>query len=444
MSARTASRESADPRTDIIDRAILTNLVVRGRPVTPLHRHNAKALSLPVTLPRGSSAQFNGFLHAYQALDLRKSSAHEEDTLTINRRLLVIICAGFCLTALVAADSSFVSHFSHITTVASTVPGNGDVNPYGVAIVPVSSGALVKNSVLISNFNNSANLQGTGSTIVEINASGSLTPFANLGAVSVPGPCPGGVGLTTALVVLRSGWVIVGSLPTTDGTAATAQSGCLIVLDNNGQAVETISGTDVNGPWDMTALDKGSSAVLFVTNVLNGTVAAGGAVVSQGSVLRIVLDTTTPLPMETSRKVIASAFGERTDPNALVVGPTGLGLGADGTLFVADTVQSRIAAITSAAGRSMDALAGTTVAQGGGLKQPLGLVIAPNGDIVTVNGGNGHMVEVTTNGTQLSARFVDVTHLKGGAGNLFGLAIAPGGLGVYYVDDGNNTLNLLH
>jgi hypothetical protein len=364
--------------------------------------------------------------------------------LTIKKQLMSIISAGLFLTALVAADNSFLSNFSHITTVASTVPGNGDVNPYGVAIVPVSSGALVKDSVLVSNFNNASNLQGTGSTIVEISSNGTVTPFASLGAASLPGPCPGGVGLTTALAVLRSGWVIVGSLPTSDGTAATAQSGCLIVLDNNGQAVKTITGPEVNGPWDMTALDSGGSAVLFVTNVLNGTVAASGQVVSQGSVLRIVLDTTTPLPTETSRKVIASAFQERTDPNALVIGPTGLGLGADGTLFVADTLQNRIAAISSAVSRSTDAGSGTTVAQGGALKQPLGLAVAPNGDIITVNGGDGHMVGIAANGTQLSARLVDVSHMKGGAGTLFGLAIAPGGLGVYFVDDGNNTLNLLH
>jgi hypothetical protein len=42
--------------------------------------------------------------------------------------------------------------------VSSAVPGNGDVNPYGVAIVPVTQGALVKGNMLVSNFNNSANL----------------------------------------------------------------------------------------------------------------------------------------------------------------------------------------------------------------------------------------------------------------------------------------------
>src|SRR5215469_2780328 len=109
---------------------------------------------------------------------------------------------------------SFVGGFNTIDMVGSTVPMNGDVNPYGVAVAPVSKGRLVRGDVLISNFNNSGNLQGTGTTIVEVSPSGSVSQFAVIDASSLPGPCPGGVGLTTALVVLRSGWVIVGSLPT--------------------------------------------------------------------------------------------------------------------------------------------------------------------------------------------------------------------------------------
>ncbi len=69
---------------------------------------------------------------------------------------------------------------------------------------------------------------------------------------ALPGRCPGGVGLTTALGVLRSGWVVVGSLPTSDGTAATAKAGCLIVLDSHGRVRETLRGNGINGPWDMT------------------------------------------------------------------------------------------------------------------------------------------------------------------------------------------------
>lgn len=350
-----------------------------------------------------------------------------------------------CLPQAWADDDhdAFIQNFNNPATVASTVPGNGDVNPYGVAVVPVTAGSLVKGNVLISNFNNSSNLQGTGTTIDQISPNGNVSLFATIDAGALPGPCPGGVGLTTALVALRSGFVVVGSLPTTDGTAATAQAGCLIVLDSGGNVVATLAGDGINGPWDMTALDLNYAAVLFVTNVLNGTVAAGGSVVNQGSVLRIVLLTPAGgAPRELARTTIAAGFGERTDPAALVIGPTGLGLSSEGKLYVADTLNNRIALIHDALSRREDAKDGHTVSAGKELNGPLGLAIAPNGDILTVNAGDGNMVETTPEGKQVAIKAVDVSNQ--GGGTLFGLAIAPEGKGVYYVDDGNNTLNLLH
>ncbi len=347
------------------------------------------------------------------------------------------------------AQPPFLAGLSKIKTLTSTIPGNGDVNPYGVAVVPVKQGALDAGNILVSNFNDVSNLQGKGTTIVQISPSGSLTPFATITARSLQGhgSCPGGVGLTTALVALQSGFVIVGSLPTSDGTAATAQAGCLIVLDSNGNVVMTLSGNGINGPWDMTALEMGTSVTLFVTNVLNGTVAANGAVVSQGSVLRIGVSTSGGGFTPTSFTTIASTFDERTDPAALVIGPTGLGLEADGTgdftLFVADTLRSRVAAISKALTRPADAMNGATVREGGDLKSPLGLAIAPNGDILTVNAGTALIVGTTPNGRPAGSHFIDVSHSRNGAGTLFGLAVAPDGDGVYFVDDGNNTLNIL-
>ncbi len=193
----------------------------------------------------------------------------------------------------------------------------------------------------------------------------------------------------------------------------------------------------------MTALDLKYVAVLFVTNVLNGTVAAGGSVVSHGSVLRILLGIPpSGTPRELARAVIANGFEERTDPTALVLGPTGLGLDFEGRLFVADTLQNRIAVIPDALFRLEDAGAGITVSQGGALNQPLGLAIAPNGDIITVNGGDGNIVETTAGGKQVAVKGIDVSDQ--GAGTLFGLAIASNAKGIYFVDDGNNSLNLLH
>jgi DNA-binding beta-propeller fold protein YncE len=84
---------------------------------------------------------------------------------------------------------------------------------------------------------------------------------------------------------------------------------------------------------------------------------------------------------------------------------------------------------------------GTTVSVGGKLSQPLGLILAPNGDILTANAGNGNIVETTPAGKQLIAQTADK---KTGAGSLFGLVVNPAANGIYYVDDGDNTLKLLH
>lgn len=350
-----------------------------------------------------------------------------------------------CSALLVATAALSAQGQSHISVVASTVPSNGDVNPYGIAQVLQSAGALVAGNILVSNFNSNANLQGTGTTIVQISPAGKTSLFAQIDSSTLPGPCPGGVGLTTALVVLRAGWVVVGSLPTTDGTAATAQPGCLLVLNNQGKVVETFYGSLINGPWDMTAWDAGSFADLFVTNVLNGTVAADGKVISKGTVIRLALAVSATAPPDLqSITVIGSGFRERTDPAALVIGPTGLGLDATAHfLYVADSLRNRIAAIPNPVSRDTTAGIGSTVTSGGSLNDPLGLTLATNGDILTVNGNDGFMVETTPAGNQIQKVLLDSTGTPPGAGALFGLIDVPG-VGVYYVDDASNTLNLFH
>ena len=83
------------------------------------------------------------------------------------------------------------------------------------------------------------------------------------------------------------------------------------------------------------------------------------------------------------------------------------------------------------------------MSKGSALNSPLGLAIAPNGHILTVNGADGNMVETTPHGTQVAVVTVDKN--SGGAGNLFGLAVKPGADAVYFVDDFgmDNNLQLL-
>jgi hypothetical protein len=343
------------------------------------------------------------------------------------------------------SPGSFIGHFTTLSDGVSTVPANGDVNPYGVAVVSQSQGKLQRGDVLVSNFNDSANLQGTGSTIVEVSPAGQQTLFAQINASSLPGSCPGGVGLTTALAILPGGWVVVGSTPSTDGTTATSGAGCLIVLDSQGTVRETIAGDGIDGPWDMTTLSFGDFAELFVTNVLNGTAAAGGAVVPGGTVLRLLVRVLADSPPQVlAMTTIGSGFFEQSSSSAFVVGPTGLGLGRDGTLYIADTGENRITGIPDAVTRTTSAGTGFQLTAGGMLNGPLGLTIAPNGDVLTVNGGDGFIVETSPGGQQVARFLLDNSGTPPGAGALFGLAVAPQGSGVYYVDDATNALRLLN
>jgi hypothetical protein len=364
--------------------------------------------------------------------------------------LAVLFIAGAGMSYAAQPESAAKSHT--ISTVSSTIPSNGDINPYGVYRVSRSVGRLNRGSILVSNFNNSANLQGTGTTLVQIAPDGTFSLFAQIDPNNLPGPCPGGVGLTTALVVLRSGWVIVGSLPTTDGTSATAQAGCLLVLDSNGNVAETITDSQINGPWDMTVFDetgeegnRSSDATLFVTNVLNGTVAGGGQIVDQGTVLRISLAVHQgSAPTVKSIAVVGSGFPERTDPAALVIGPTGVTLSKNNkVLYVADSLNNLIAAISDPLTRQSSDNTGSTVSSGRPLNDPLGMALAVNGDILTVNGNDGFLVDTNPKGLVVFTTLLDNTGNPPGAGALFGLTDVAG-QGIYFVDDASNTLNLFH
>jgi hypothetical protein len=364
-----------------------------------------------------------------------------------NGRTLAVLATLLAYAAIApvgasAFETAFTKPFKTVTQIGSTVPADGDVNPYGIVNVATSSGKLVAGDILISNFNDAENKQGTGSTIVQLTPSGHQSLFAQITPASLGSEtCPGGIGLTTALAILPQGYVVVGSLPTKNGKAATAKEGCLIVLNSAGVPVETISGSPIDGPWDLTAVSQGNDATLFVSNVLNGTVEAKGTPVDQGTVVRIKLHVTAKKPPKvTSETVIAEGFGEVTNPAALVIGPTGDTLGQEGTLFVADTLGNRIAAIPDALTRQTPlGEGGETVATGGFLNGPLGMTLAPNGDILTANANDGHIVETTPAGAEFQP-----AETGAGEGGLFGLTVAPNLKGVYFVNDAANTLELLH
>jgi hypothetical protein len=337
---------------------------------------------------------------------------------------------------------SFLGQLRAGSQIASTVPANGDVNPYGVAAVPASAGQLTAGNILVSNYNDKANVQGTGTTIVQVSPAGRTTLFADVAKLPTGMACPGGIGLTTALGILPGGWVVVGSLPTTKSGALPGldPAGCLIVLNDQGTPVQTITGKNIVGPWDLAVTSTATSAQVFVSNALGGNTSTsnGTPVTGNCTVVRLDFDLSSAAPpMLTGTTVVGSGYPWQANKAAVVLAPTGLTLGHNGTLYVADTQTNTISAIPQATTRTTaQAATAGLLSAGGALDAPLGMTLAPNGNLIVVNGNNGNAVEITPAGHQLTTR----TLVKNGAGDLFGIITTPDG--IVAVNDGTNALEL--
>jgi hypothetical protein len=348
----------------------------------------------------------------------------------------ILSAAAFTLLAAAASAQSVKSIFPLFPGSASTIPQNGDVNPYGVTIVPktlAAGGGLQPGDILVSNFNNNQNLQGTGSTIVRITRAGSVSTFYTSSSAQT--------GLSAALGVLTNGVVLIGNLPTADGTSATVSAGQIGVLDRFGDFVGTIGSlATVDGPWSMAVYDTGSAGVgtahVFLSNVLSGVISRfdinySNSGISAGAV------------------ILANGFSHRADPAALELGPSGLAYDAvHNLLFVASSSDNAIYQIPNAATAGSAQTATLLFQDLTHLHGPLNLGILPNGHLLVANsdGSNAdpnqpsELVEYTAAGV-----FVGQMPMDPNNGGAFGLAVNNMGWGTFQlaaVDDNANTLKV--
>ena len=316
---------------------------------------------------------------------------------------------------------------------ASTIPFNGDVNPYGVAFVPENfptGGKLNPGDLLVSNFNNFNNIQGTGTTIIDISAGGSTSLFFQ-------GTAP--LGLSTGLAVLRAGFVLVANCPTNNQPpVAGAAAGSLLLIDGNGNLVNTFTSSEIQGPWDFSVYDQGGTVWVFVSNAINGTVARIELVFTGGN---FALKSAT---------TIASGYTHHADPATFEVAPTGSAFDSqNGVLYVASTGDNAVYAVPNALNLRSSKGTGTIVyADQAHLHGALAMVFGPNGDLLVSNSDEfntdpnqpSEIVEFTVKG-----QFIGEISVDPNLGGAFGLKASKVTDNVYHfaaVDDNANNITI--
>ena len=352
----------------------------------------------------------------------------------------------------------------------ATAPSNGDQNPYGVTFVPFQvpvggTSGLNTNfnpgDILISNFNNAqnsqgtGNLQGNGTTITRIQSTGLTSTFFQTPAALTQMNGHPGVGLTNALVCLQNGMVIVGSLPTTDGTFATVSAGSLLFIRRDGMLSSNITyqptanggvirqtglgfvnnafflNADViDGPWSMAVNDLGNSAQVFISNVLTGTIVR----------FHVTFDSDGDgLVFDQAPVYLATNLNHQNDANGFLLGPSGLTYDplpsspTQDTLFFASSKDNAVYQLQGAgwnAGPMLpQVLVPTDLAH---LRGPLGVALAPNGNIYVANsdGNNADQNVPSKNPSEIviydmTGKFQGQFSVDPNNGGAFGIAFQP-------------------
>ena len=324
-------------------------------------------------------------------------------------------------------------------SVASTVPGNGDVNPYGVAFVPSGfpgGGLLKQGDILVSNFNNKANVQGTGTTIVDVAPNNQTSLFFN-GKTAL--------GLSTGLAVLKVGFVLVANCPTNGVMPLPmALPGSLLLIDRFGKLSDTLSLSGfIEGPWDFTVQEKGYLVKVFISNVITGTVSRLDLSISGGKFLVL------------RKALVASGYIHKPDAVTFEVGPTGLVYDAQhDILYVASTGDNKVFALPDAGNRTAPPPNGggkgsVIYADNAHLHGALAMAQAPNGHLLVSNSDGinadpkqpSEIVEFTVKGQFIGELAVDA--MPGGAFGLSVVQLNDDQVRFAAVDDVANVLKLM-
>jgi hypothetical protein len=319
--------------------------------------------------------------------------------------------------------------------VASLIAPNGDRDPFGIAVVPLTAGHLTAGNLLVAEFSDKHGTAGAGTTILQVNpATGATSVFFQ------GGPVAGPVGI--AINPANDGVWIGDYGSAADGTAAND-----LLITPTGQLKATFTDATTTdaasfvGVWGQGVSSVNGTVSFYYGNAGNATTGAGG-----GDVWRLTPHPTGPVngqPVNSVYTQIATGQGQTPAGGnaATAAGPQGFAFAANGTMYETNDADNALYAISGAA-TAIGPVHVRTVYRGPALQSPENVVIDPaNGNLLVANANDNRLVEITPGGKVVAS--VDLARHQA-AGALFGLAIgtnAAGKLVLYY---GNSDTNTLH
>ena len=360
--------------------------------------------------------------------------------------MLAALGAGAAVAAIAATSSATPAYGAATTggigaapdkTVASVIAPNGDRDPFGIAIVPLTMGKLTAGNLLVAEFGNKNGTAGAGTTILQVNpATGKTSVFFH------GGPVAGPVGV--AINPANDG-VWVGDY----GAAANGTAANDLLIAPNGKVkavytdVTTHGAASFVGVWGQGVSASAGKISFYYGEAGNASTGTGG-----GDVVRLTPHPKGPVngqPVNATYAQIATGQGQ-TPPGgnaATAAGPQGYAFAADGILYETNDADNTLYAIPHAA-TAQSPVATRIVYRGHALQSPENVVIDPrNGDLLVVNANDNRLVVITPGGKLVASRDLAANQP---AGALFGLAIgtnAAGDLVLYYTNSNTSTLHEL-
>lgn len=358
-------------------------------------------------------------------------------------------------SAMVTVNPSILSLLAaaSITTIGPVSASNGDDNPYGLAIAPAAAAPIAKGDLLVCNFNDSAQVQGNGTTIIGLHPQAGATPYLIAQSAMLKG--------CNALIALADDSI----------SAAAWTSGLNPLVAPNGALNTPFTNAAITAPWGEAYVEAqgGSGAALYISNAPGGATYA-----ASGNIVRVMLNGDAP----TSITEIVKGFCTGGAPGG-IYGPAGLTYDASSdTLYVIDTASNSVIALANVSKIGADGVtvngqctavslstptamptfsgsassSARVIAHGAPLSTPLSAALLSDGDLLVGNADIGVtqsnvptinlMIEVSP---WLPGGFVGKPFQADGTapGALFGIAATVNSAGkqiVYFNDDNANAV----